>query len=257
MTEHHLSRRTAIALVAAAIGVPALAPKWAAAQDATPVADAGGDAGWVAIRTYRLKPGTDRDAMIADTVEGLLPVMTALDGFVSFYVLRPDDLVWAAVTVWRDKAASDAGVVPIRAWIQATVADSLEGPPESFEGAVELVDLVDAGEDAAGDWVTIRSWPLTEDADRTAMLAATEAGYLPLLRSLEGFVAFFVVRPDDRTWTGIAAWRDEAAAAAALPPIREWVAENVADSLAGEPDGVEGSVDLAAFAPRVVATPTP
>lgn len=95
-------------------------------------------AGWVAFRSYKLKPSTDRVALVARSEKDFVPVVQALDGFIAWYVLQPDPLTWAALTVWRDKAASDAGVAPIREWVGANVADQLEGAPEGFEGSVDV-----------------------------------------------------------------------------------------------------------------------
>lgn len=92
----------------------------------------------MAVRTYRLKPDTDRADLVALSEREFVPVLQGLDGFVAWYVLRPDPLTWSAVTVWRDKAASDAGLAPIRDWVTANVAAQLEGAPESLDGAVNL-----------------------------------------------------------------------------------------------------------------------
>lgn len=99
----------------------------------------------------------------------------------------------------------------------------------------------------AAGWVAIRTYQLNADADRAALVALTEAQFVPLLRAQPGFLAFYVLEPDPLTWMAVNVWETEDAAIASGEVARGWVADNVAASIASGPESIEARLDVAAF----------
>jgi heme-degrading monooxygenase HmoA len=128
------TRRAAV-LAAALAGLGAAAARRASAQ--TPDPERG--AGWVAIRTYQLKPEADRATLLLVTEEGFVPLLREQPGFVAFYVLEPDPLTWMAVSVWDSRDAAAASAEVARAWVAENVQASVASGPESLEAGVNLV----------------------------------------------------------------------------------------------------------------------
>jgi heme-degrading monooxygenase HmoA len=248
-----LSRRTLLMAAGASLLV---APRAASAEDSH------SGAGWIAVRSYALKPETDRAALVAETEANFVPLIQGLDGFVSYYVLQPDPLTWTAISVWHDEAASNAALTPIRTWVEENVADRLASGPVGVEGAAavigfgpeEMMATPVAG--GAPSYATHHTYAFKPGADREAVIAATQDDFLPLARSLDGFESFYALTPEPDGWVAIMIWRDQAASDAAAPQVRAWIEENVLQSFSGEPVSTPGAVDVAAFSvAAVMATP--
>ncbi|MGI9254514.1 MAG: hypothetical protein ACR2J8_12265 [Thermomicrobiales bacterium] len=247
-----MNRRTVLMTIAAALAAPRIA-------DAS---NEGTDAGWIAIRSYTFKPDVDRDALIADTEATFLPLLQSLDGFVSYYVLQPDPLTWTAVSIWRDEAASNASLAPIRSWVQEHVAGSVASGPVGVEGARAVIGfgpkemMATPVPDGAPSWATHRTYTFKPGADREAVIAATHDDFLPLARGLDGFEAFYAFTPAPDGWVALIIWRDQAAADAAAPTIRAWIEQHALPAMTGEPISEPGAVDIAAFSvAAIMATP--
>lgn len=109
----------------------------------------------------------------------------------------------------------------------------------------------------AAGWVAIRGYQLTAEADRAALVALTEAEFIPLLRAQPGFLAFYVLEPDPLTWMAVNVWETEEAAVASGEVARGWVAEHVAASIASGPETIEARLDVAAVGMGAPASPAP
>ncbi len=126
-------------------------------------------------------------------------------------------------------------------------------------GAIHVAHAAQTPDAApAAGWVAIRTYQLNADADRAALVAITEAEFVPLLRAQPGFVAFYVLHPDPLTWMAVNMWETEEAAAASGEVARGWVAENVAASIASGPESIDARLDVAAVGMGTpAATPEP
>ena len=71
------------------------------------------------------------------------------------------------------------------------------------------------GNAAAAAWVQMRSFTLKPEADRQEMIRTLVPKLVPIARRIDGFVAWYVLEPDPRTWLAVTFWRDQAAAESA------------------------------------------
>jgi hypothetical protein len=67
-------------------------------------------------------------------------------------------------------------------------------------------------------------------------------GALPVLTSIAGFKAYYVVYSEDDTVTTLTVYTTKAGAEEANKKILPWIKEHLAPLLAGPPEGMEGSV---------------
>ncbi|MFM9106211.1 MAG: hypothetical protein ACKOWF_05885 [Chloroflexota bacterium] len=122
-------------LLAAAFG--AGLTRAASAQDATPAAGSGAEtAGHIVVRLWTLAPGTDYAEFARKVEEGYLPIIQAIEGFVSYYFANPGDGQHLAVAVFTSKAGADASTAAAMDWSAANLQGVLEGAPEVIEAEI-------------------------------------------------------------------------------------------------------------------------
>ncbi len=89
---------------------------------------------FAAVRRYHVKPG--RIAEVSRRVqEGLVPVLAAQRGFVSYHCIDAGDNVALAVGLYDNRRSAEAANDTASAWVQENVADLL-GPGEFTVGKV-------------------------------------------------------------------------------------------------------------------------
>ena len=138
MTDATLSRRSALALTAAAAmfgGASALA---------APAGNAAA-ASWVQLRSFTLKPDANRADMIATLAPKLLPIARQIDGFIAWYVLEPDPATWLAVTFWRDREAAESAHDEIVSINEEYFLPFVEAYPETISAAINIAEVFVSG----------------------------------------------------------------------------------------------------------------
>ncbi|HWA86001.1 MAG TPA: hypothetical protein VG710_07255 [Opitutus sp.] len=86
--------------------------------------------------------------------------------------------------------------------------------------------------------ISIRRYKTKSGAELTRRV---QAGFLPLIRQAEGFIAYYVVESGGDAWTSISVFETAAQAEASNTFAREWAGANVL-ALSGVPDVTAGPV---------------
>jgi len=74
------------------------------------------------IRRYQGKPG-QTDETIRRVQKGLLPILIKQPGFVSYHAIDAGKDVAISVSIYKDRAAADAGNQAAAAWVKQNLAD--------------------------------------------------------------------------------------------------------------------------------------
>ncbi len=83
-----------------------------------------------------------------------------------------------------------------------------------------------------------------------------ESGFLPILRSVPGFLEYFLVETDEGL-TSISVFTDEAGAEESTRRAADWVEQNLAGFFNGPPTVTAGNVWLHEMSGALPGTPAP
>jgi len=114
--------------------------------------------------------------------------------------------------------------------------------------ALSLAFPLSVGADGAreaGVFASIRLYDGIEATDSAEAERITRQYFLPLISGSDGFIAYYVVDPQDGTLAAINIFESREQAVASNELARDFVVENLAPLLPNPPRIVEGSVDLA------------
>jgi hypothetical protein len=79
------------------------------------------------------------------------------------------------------------------------------------------------------------------------LASRVQAGAVPIVRSVPGFVAYYVVHGQDDTITTVSIYRDRVGAEEANQRMLPWIRANMGDLLVSPPTGLEGAVIVQAM----------
>ena len=96
-------------------------------------------------------------------------------------------------------------------------------------------------------FASVRVYEGVDPADQGEIARLTAAGFLPIMRESDGFIAYFLL-PDGDTLATISAFETAEQAAASNDAARDFVVENLAPLLPNPPTIVQGPMDTAYFA---------
>lgn len=104
-----------------------------------------------------------------------------------------------------------------------------------------------AGDGLAGRYVVVRSRTLAGTRPAADVLGTIREGFVPLLRSIPGFVAYLgIADPAARQTAFVGVFDDEAGADESTRRGGTWLTDNCYDFFAGDPIVVEGPIGVAA-----------
>lgn len=87
-------------------------------------------------------------------------------------------------------------------------------------------------------YASIREYRTKDNAE---VARRAQEGFIPLVREVPGFSAYYMVDADDKFFT-ITVAEDERGVEASVSRAREWVQENAADLIEGSPSITNGEV---------------
>ena len=247
----------------AALGVAGVGV--ARGQEASPVASpaAGGglEGRWAAVRNRTIIAGTPVDEMIAKIREGYVPLIQAIPGFVAYIgMVDPSSQEGAFATVFEDKAGADEGTVQAGAWLQENGYEWFEGEPHVTEGPLGIAEGAFAGDsgiatpavgagDLEGKYVAMRSRKLVDAAAAAALIELIKEGFVPLISTVPGFVAYMVATNEETLdQFALGVFDDKAGADESTARAAEWGVQGAIELTPGDPVVFEGEIMLAVMA---------
>ena len=105
----------------------------------------------------------------------------------------------------------------------------------------------EAGEGLAGRYAVIRLRKVKPNRSPEELAALVREGFLPLVREVPGFVAYFVVaNAETRAWAAVGVFADKAGADESTARAAEWGQGGANDFVEGDPVVIEGEIAVAA-----------
>ena len=192
--------------------------------------------------------------------EGFAPLLEDVPGFI-WYVAgaNPETRDFFSVGVFEDETGAAESTRRAAEWGEQGTADYVEGEPSVYEGVIgvtaELSGTAETGSSEAlapngglvGKYLVIRlrqpnpDWPVEE------VMELIGEGYVPLVREIPGFVAYFGSADPvsaDQAYVGV--FDDKVGADESTRVAREWLTENSYTFFAGDPTVAEGVIGAAA-----------
>ena len=195
--------------VTAALGVASVGVT--RGQEASPAASPASGDGleglWVAVRNRTVIAGTPVDEMIATIRSGYAPLIQSVPGFVAYLgIIDPNSQASAFVTIFADKAGADEGTARAGAWLKENGYVWFEGDPHVVEGPIGVAAGSFAGDPEVatpapggleGSYVAMRSRKLVDAAAAATLIEMIQKGFVPLVSSVPGFVAYLVATNEE------------------------------------------------------------
>lgn len=108
-------------------------------------------------------------------------------------------------------------------------------------GLTQLAAAQEEGVDtstAQTGYVVVRAWNLVPGTDYAAFTLKVQEGYVPIIRSVEGFVQYFFANPGDNQHLAVAVFTNKEGAQASTVAAQDWSAQNLAGIVDGGPIAV-------------------
>ena len=207
------------------------------------------------LRIYDGFEANDLDEFVAIVEDGFLPIMRATDGFFGYYLMNNGAGAVAAISIFDSEASAQASNEKARDFVAENLSAYLPNNPTITSGRVGIAVLADLNDganlidDMMMDEVfaSVRVYDGVDPADQDEIARLTAAGFLPILRDSDGFIAYFLLSEGD-TLAAINAFETAEQAAASNASAREFVVANLAPLLPNAPTVVQGPMDTGYFA---------
>jgi hypothetical protein len=224
--------------------------RFVSAQDASPSASpspGGLEGRYVAVRIRTLKEVGETAEVFATIEEGFIPLVEAVPGFIAYLgIADPSSDQTAFVNVFADKAGADESTRVGGAWLQENEYDFFAGEPTVVEGTIGVAAGSLSGDAAASGYAVIRSRTLNPDRSGVALLDLIRDGFVPLLESAPGFVAYLAASNEEtRGHVSLGVFATEEAANESTRLAEEWGARSAAEFTEGDPLVITGPITLA------------
>lgn len=239
------------ALVVCAGAAPA---RTGLAQEASPAATpAGGDSllgKHVVVRLRTVKPDRSADELLAMIEDGFVPLIKEIPGLI-WYVAgaNAEARLQFSVGVYQDAEGIAASNQRAGAWGEQGAADFVEGNPQIHAGVIGVAAEPDLAGEMMGKYLVIRlrepspDWPVDE------VMGLIGDGYVPLVREIPGFIAYFGSADEEAgTQAYVGVYDDQAGADESTRIAGEWLKENDYTFFSGDPTVAEGAIGAAAAA---------
>ena len=181
--------------------------------------------------------------------EGLVPIISASDGFIAYYVVYPDDGTLAAVNFFETRKQALASNELARDFVVEYLAPLLPNPPRIVEGMVDIgfVEMLDGmGEgDISSLHASVRLYEDFAAEDLNEFVTIVEDGFLPLMRETDGFFGYYLMNDGAGTLGAVSIFDSEASAAASNESARDFVADYLTAYLPEDPSITSGRVGIA------------
>lgn len=241
------------------------------AQDATPVASpvAGGLEGqYMVVRVRVLAEGRSGEELTGLIRDGFVPLLREVPGFVSYLAVADDETRdQLSVGVYADRDGAEESTNIAVTWgSESGAVEYTQGDPTVHEGVIGVAAEADdassiatpAPTDAAtpvagggyeGKYLAVRLRepnPEQEPGEAARLIAE---GYVPLVRAIPGFAAYFgSENADSGQLAYVVIFDDKAGADESTRVAGQWLADNGYEFFTGEPIVAEGVIGVAAEA---------
>ena len=219
----------------------------AGAQDMTE------DSVFISIRHYDGIDPADLAEAERITREGFVPLISASEGFIAYYVVYPADGTLAAINVFETREQALASNELARQnIIDLNSQHLLPNAPQIVDGTVDIgfVEMLDGMGD--GDvsqlHASVRIYDEFEMDNLDGFVTSIEEGFLPIMRETDGFFGYYAMNNGSSAVATISIFDSESSALASNEKARDFVEENLTAYLPNDPLITSGRVGIAVLA---------
>lgn len=211
-----------------------------------------GDSVFISIRHYDGVDPANSQELERVTREGFVPLISASDGFIAYYVVYPTDGTGVAFSVFETIEQATASAELARDFVQANLLPLLPNPPRIVEGTVDIgfVELLDGMGEGDIDQLhaSVRIYDGFEADDIDEFVAIVEDGFLPIMRESDGFFGYYLMNNGAGAVAAVSIFDTEASALASNEKARDFVADYLTAYLPEAPLITSGRVGIAVLA---------
>ena len=213
------------------------APLTAGAQD---------DSVFASVRVYEGVDPMDMAEITRRVEAGFLPIISANDGFIAYYLLPADDTL-VAMNLFATEEQASASNADAADFVAENLAPLLPNAPRIVEGAMDIgvINVVD--KEWSDLYASVRVYDGFNTSDMDSFVSIVKDGFVPLMIDSDGFYAYMLLDDGAGGLVAISMFESEASALASNEQARDFVAENLTSYLPNNPDINSGSLGVAAL----------
>ena len=186
-------------------------------------------------------------AEISRRVEArFLPIISANDGFIAYYLLPAGDTL-VAMNLFATEEQSNASNAAAAYFVAERLAPLLPNAPRIVEGAVDIGVINVMDKDWSDLYASVRVYDGMNSSDMDSFVTIVKEGFVPLMIDSDGFYAYMLLDDGAGGLAAISMFESEASALASNEQARDFVAENLTSYLPNDPDINSGSLSVAAL----------
>ena len=202
---------------------------------------------YASVRVYDGFNMDDRDPFVSAVEGGFLPIMMDTDGFYSYLLMNNGDSAVAAVSIFDSQQSALESNVKAAEFVAENLTQYLPAPPDITSGRAGIAVLNrDSVIDEVLDlppYVSMRVYEGVNPDDQAEIVSRTAAGFLPILRASEGFIAYFLLPHGDHL-AAVNIFETARQAHASNAAAADFVAEQLVPLLPNPPTVVAGPQEI-------------
>lgn len=207
---------------------------------------------YVGIRVYAGVNPADMSAIVQSVDEGFLPIISAADGFIAYF-LQPAGDTLAAINIFETAEAADVANAAAADFVAENIAPLLPNAPSIMQGQVDVRFLapLDGMMDADGVsalYASLRVYSNYDRSNHEELVALVADEFIAISQEMTGFFGYMLMTDGADMLAAMSIYDSEENALAANDDAADFVAENLADLLPEDPVRINGELGVAALA---------
>ena len=201
---------------------------------------------FASIRVYEGVDPMDMAEISRRVEAGFLPIISANDGFIAYYLLPADDTL-VAMNLFATEEQANASNAAAAYFVAERLAPLLPNAPRIVKGGVDIGVINVMDKDWSDLYASVRVYDGFNSSDMESFVTIVKDGFVPLMIDSDGFYAYLLLDDGAGGLAAVSMFESEASALASNEQARDFVAENLTSYLPSDPDINSGSLSLAAL----------
>ena len=207
---------------------------------------------YVGIRVYAGVNPADWLAISQPVSDGFLPVISAADGFIAYF-LQPAGDTLAAINIFETAEVAEAANAAAADFVAENIAPLLPNAPNIVQGQahVRFFAPLDGMMDASGVselYAALRVYSNYDRSNHERLVALVADEFVAISQEMTGFFGYLLMTDGADTLAAMSIYDSEENALAANDAAADFVVEHLADLLPEAPALINGQLGVAALA---------
>ena len=208
---------------------------------------------YVGIRVYAGVNPADWLAISQPVSDGFLPVISAADGFIAYFLQPAGGDTLAAINIFETAEAAEAANAAAADFVAENIAPLLPNAPSILQGQahVRFFAPLDGMMDASGVgslFAALRVYSNYDRSNHERLVALVGDKFVAISQEMTGFFGYMLMTDGADTLAAMSIYDSEENALAANEAAADFVVEYLADLLPEAPTLINGQLGVAALA---------